>query len=93
MAAADERSASIAELVPAERHAECALQRLRGSAQMQHAAMRFSADLAQSMLAGEAAQTVEVRRRGATVPAEFTSLPARRARPGCGIGSLALATT
>jgi len=57
---------------------------------MQHAAMRFSADLAQSMLAGEAAQTVEVSRLGATVPAEFTALPARRARPGCGIGSLAL---
>ena len=60
---------------------------------MQYTAMRFSTDLAQSMLAGEAAQTVEVRRLGATVLAEFTSLPARCARPGCGIGSLALATT
>jgi len=60
---------------------------------MQHAAMRFSADLAQSMLAGEAAQTVEVRRLGATVPAEFTALPARCTRPGCSVGSLALATT
>jgi hypothetical protein len=33
---------------------------------MQHTAMRFSTDLAQSMLAGEAAQTVEVRRLGAS---------------------------
>src|SRR5207244_13572124 len=91
--AADERSASIVALVQAERHGERALQRLRRSTQMQHAAMGFGADLAQSMLAGEAAQTVEVRRLGATMPAEFTALPARRPRPGCGVGGIAPATT
>src|SRR5256885_16842064 len=55
--------------------------------------MRFGADLAESVPAGEAAQTVEVRRLGATMPAEFTALPARCPRPGGGVGSIVRATT